>query len=453
MQSRTLVGARPRSRSLLLVCLCLLSSQNRPISNWLVAGTWFKPPRLSSLSVNKQICRRSYQRSSSAPISARWTGKDIALLIDGDVIKTADLGVLLKELGRYGYITIRRIYANAKRLNNKPFLIRLRELDIEPILVPVNGAGNKDTTDMCIAWDAALLSTDPSAITGRKDQQVGIVAVAALDFDYLEIFRQMKKLPAPPRGYFVQPDISLMTSDSKLDQLRSLGVEWIKYRQEETREFNVQVVIDGCNPRIVFERISTTVSPLDGSELKAGDTLSKLGYLSSELATSGILEIKAAAKFFYVNSLGPLVLYPERFRVQQTLIALEAEPESGWIPDPGNLVYIHPIASSSRKKIFGTTQGTQYADGGGPFLMHQSDDLVRRVLVKLGYLSQQHMNTQEAYVEAMSSFWERNKKYMLRAGVQSEETEANKLTEREEVLFSAFTQQLGRQQWRTARKP
>merc|ERR1712032_1631409 len=114
---------------------------------------------------------------------------------------------------------------------------------------------------------------------------------------------------------------------------------------------------------------------------------------------------------------------------------------------------IHPIASLKMKRIFGTSQATQYADGGGPFIMHQSDDLVRRVMVKLGYLSQQNMKKQEAYAEAMSRFWGRNKKYLLAAGVRFEDAEAKKLTERADVLFSAFTQQLGRQHWRTARKP
>ncbi|CAE8594504.1 unnamed protein product [Polarella glacialis] len=322
----------------------------------------------------------------------------------------------------------------------------LKELGITPVLVPVRGS--KDVTDMRIAWDAAILATDPSII-GAEVQNLSAIAVASHDADYLDIIRQLQALRElrrwTPRGYFVKSDISQFHTTFFAESVSECGGSFIQYHVPK-RNATVTVILDGLTSRITFEPTSVGTILL-GTFEETAVQLTALGYISGPDANrSGYLPIIAMAKFFYVNSLGPLVLFPMRSTLVQAVNAFVLEPSRPWIPDPGDLVYIHPVRSVGSKARFGSTQATEFADGGGLFLLRRSRRIVQDVLERLGYTAMQGDKATDA---AISSFWERNQKYLRSAGIQVFEMEGTQCKDREQILYRAFTGQLGRQTWRT----
>jgi len=128
------------------------------------------------------------------------------------------------------------------------------------------------------------------------------------------------------------------------------------------------------------------------------------------------------------------------------LCASQTAPKAGWIPHPGDLLLIHLIAAIGRKKVFGRTNATIFADGGVPFLVHQTDELVSEVLERLGYIHKRSIKNENAFAEALFTFWERSTKYLAKAGIQVQEIEAEKVSKREASIYKAFAKRIGRQQ-------
>ncbi|CAE7762281.1 unnamed protein product [Symbiodinium sp. CCMP2456] len=137
--------------------------------------------------------------------------------------------------------------------------------------------------------------------------------------------------------------------------------------------------------------------------------LNPLGYLRDE---SGYL-IHPMAKFWFPNSLGPFTVFLQRIAMQAVSALREggSEPETGWKAPETRMAFFLPIThrrpTQTKASRFGSSLACSIFEGGGPFLLQDSRDLIARALNRLGYLDS---SLNGDISEALLVFVNRNKK-------------------------------------------
>jgi len=115
-------------------------------------------------------------------------------------------------------------------------------------------------------------------------------------------------------------------------------------------------------------------------------TLCDLGYMDA--ATDPI--IPAIAKFYHVNGIGPLTIWPEMYPRAEVFALLSQQPGKVWTRCRDKLAFVSPRATLTLTKanqdMYGSAQCSSVVRGGGPFILHDSETLVFTFLQRLGYL-------------------------------------------------------------------
>ncbi|CAK8987442.1 Phosphopantothenate--cysteine ligase 1 [Durusdinium trenchii] len=101
--------------------------------------------------------------------------------------------------------------------------------------------------------------------------------------------------------------------------------------------------------------------------------------------------IQAAAKFWFANSLGSLVVFPSQLATISLSDLVRSHGTRGWERYSGELAYILPISNKGKKRDtrvlkYGSSAACAVYQGGGPFILKKSADLATQVLKRLGYL-------------------------------------------------------------------
>ncbi|CAE7290541.1 unnamed protein product, partial [Symbiodinium microadriaticum] len=130
-------------------------------------------------------------------------------------------------------------------------------------------------------------------------------------------------------------------------------------------------------------------SPPAGKEAETVcEFLGPLGYLRDE---SRYL-IHPMAKFWFTNSLGAFTVFPQRIAMQAVCALREGgrEPETGWKAPETRMAFFLPVThrrpTQTKASRFGSSLACSIFEGGGPFLLQDSRDLIARALNRLGYL-------------------------------------------------------------------
>ena len=100
------------------------------------------------------------------------------------------------------------------------------------------------------------------------------------------------------------------------------------------------------------------------------------------------------AKCWFANSLGTLTLFPFHCAISELHQAL-SEKKGHCRGSSSPLAFFFPISSgtptSKQKTTFGGSRAASIFQGGGPFMLHDSDTLPSRLLWRLGYFDD-HLN-------------------------------------------------------------
>ncbi|CAE7715060.1 unnamed protein product [Symbiodinium sp. CCMP2592] len=175
--------------------------------------------------------------------------------------------------------------------------------------------------------------------------------------------------------------------------------------------------------------------------------LHDLGYLPE----SGARLTQSTAKFWFANSLGSLVVFPQQFATQKVCSA--ASGRRRWQRYRDDLVLLLPLASRRRlsqkqQNIYGTSLGWQLYRGGGPVMLKDSKNLVRRAFTKLGYLDA-CLNTdmEEAALLFVNAH---DNTYKLRKVLDLLPSEGDTVAEVIDKLRCAFRSNLTDARWRVA---
>ena len=116
--------------------------------------------------------------------------------------------------------------------------------------------------------------------------------------------------------------------------------------------------------------------------------LHKLGYVGvnrREYLTHSV------AKFWYSNGLGSLTIFPQQCGIKAVCEIASSSPGGKWNKYNNDLALLLPVSSPSKlskdqRGIYGSGLSRQLFQGGGPFMLKDSPDVVYQALEKLGYL-------------------------------------------------------------------
>ena len=117
--------------------------------------------------------------------------------------------------------------------------------------------------------------------------------------------------------------------------------------------------------------------------------------------------VQSVAKFWFTHRLGPVTVFPVPQGCAETFqLVRKAGAEASWVRYKDNLAYFLPVTGSSKKTLkkideFGGMVARQIFKGGGPFVIHDSPDMVAQALSMMGYLDYK-LNADVA--EAMLTF-------------------------------------------------
>eukprot|EP00415_Alexandrium_ostenfeldii_P000960 UN0960 len=296
--------------------------------------------------------------------------------------------------------------------------------------------------DMFMVWDAAMLILAQCTVLGEADCADGLdgLAIASEDEDMLFIFGRVQAYSAMRRRslctYWVKrerPPIGILRA--LRETAESLGAEVVPYSTKGVNRDMTLVTMHGY--LATQSRMSVASSIGEIGQPLVSDASAQLAELGFEGAgRQDTVSNAAVAKFFLVNRLGSVVLYPQDRKLQTVVDVLASGWSRVWVPNPGNLVYIEPVGAQRRGDVASGVD-TEV----GPFILNASEDIVQRVITKMGYLEEREP---EHYECALNWFWEINQRYRRRQRVPA----LDGFPARERALRDAFLGQQGRQQWR-----
>ena len=242
------------------------------------------------------------------------------------------------------------------------------------------------------------------------------IALLTMDTDFVALVRDLKSLGK---------EVAVLTSKWKTGNTRAFeeagATVYLLGQECDANKVRAILESDGSG-RVEFGE------DLPNSRLlelvpEVSDRLLELKYMDHE--RSGL--VPAMAKFWFQNSLGPLVVCPMLSAVERVHQIL-MEERKAWIPYRHDLAFVLPVsggASStsickSDKQKYGNAMSKQIFLGGGPFIVPKSRSLTDDFLRRLRYLDND-MNADPK--EAMLIFlnYTRNKRNLRKTGTMPNE--------------------------------
>lgn len=150
---------------------------------------------------------------------------------------------------------------------------------------------------------------------------------------------------------------------------------------------------------------------LESMHHAAKELLKKLGYIQAE-EESVTSSISAIAKFWFANSLGSLTVYPNQCAVEVLHQTLLRDKSRKWCSSGRNLAFFLPVVGvrkfsgeyKRRVEEHGNELAYKIFEGGGPFVLKDSADMVKGALTRLKYLNLDSRSLNSDVMEAMQVF-------------------------------------------------
>ncbi|CAJ1374913.1 unnamed protein product [Effrenium voratum] len=117
--------------------------------------------------------------------------------------------------------------------------------------------------------------------------------------------------------------------------------------------------------------------------------LERLHYARDEISL-----VPSIAKFWQQHSLGPLPIYPGVLALKSLgeLLLSKTADVKAWQHYDSELAFVLPVSGKTGRppmhdlQMYGSSKATRVFQGGGPFMLTDSEDLAMRVMARLGYL-------------------------------------------------------------------
>ncbi|CAE6969018.1 unnamed protein product [Symbiodinium sp. CCMP2592] len=163
--------------------------------------------------------------------------------------------------------------------------------------------------------------------------------------------------------------------------------------------------------------------------------------------------IPSVAKFWFAHDLGRLTVFPAQAgcaAAHQKI--LYASPGTAWIEYRNDLAFFLPVGDRQAPSRVNAQLGGQLAGaiyrGGGPFIIEDSEDMVREVLHRMGYLDEEFSNDLSEALLTFVSMPENS--YWLRKNCKAMPDPTDTAEDVVEKLRRAFLSHDTSGQWRRA---
>ena len=361
--------------------------------------------------------------------------RDTELLVDADNKSIAEIQAAIAELRRLGHVVKATVFAEPGRERNKKWKQLFSQPGVVFRAVVRNSSTKGEANDDAIAGECLALETCRSSAS---------ISLLVSDMGYLDNVCQMSKKGMAVTVLVPARELSVIR------RYRSVGVQVISLGSQHDNFTTVRAMLhqDGSGQVELAEPIG--FQDMTEDFLQCVNLLQDLGFVQAE----GEYVVHAAAKFWRANSLGALAVYPQQLTVKTlSRLIISDKNNRQWFRHLEKLAIVIPIASSSTmskkdKQKYGSRLAKQVFKGGGPFMLHDSKDMVQQVLTKLAFLDGD-MNADLA--EAMLVFSNApENQYQLRKNLNLLPAAGDTIADVEEKLRHAFLSHLTSGRWRFA---
>lgn len=319
---------------------------------------------------------QTWSRSKSRAVAFQ-ASRRTQLLVDADIhsIESIKQGMnLLKVKGRPVQATL---FAAPGRIENKQWSQFMTEpgIKFQPVV--------RSHDDFSEPNDDAI-PRSISTLSGRDD--IACIAMLTADTDFIEIMVDLED-----RGTSA---IALIPSN-RYEVLR---------RYEEAQVEVLTLDADRCDgPRVraVLDRIGNGSVDL-ADPYESFDNSDRAVSVMAFLEDLGFRErtgysLPAIAKFWFANRLGPLTVFPFQLATLSLHEVIQFQRD-GYARYDKKLAFFLPVAanrgrvSTTRLQKYGNLLAHRVFNGGGPFLLKDSQHLIVESLRRLGYLDDNGLN-------------------------------------------------------------
>eukprot|EP00439_Symbiodinium_sp_Y106_P073678 s678_g13.t4 len=315
------------------------------------------------------------QRRGSA-----WAYKDFygtKLFVDGDTHSISEVKEAIGMLRKKGLDVWTTVYAEPRREDNKNWGEFFKGADTSFCPVPRReDLGEANDEQMMADMRLLACSTARSATSARL-----AIALLTSDTDFLETV-------AFATGLGIDTMVLIPHRHVNTTQAyRGQGFQVMPILQRELCSPKVRAILHGDGSG--SEEEAEGIKPL----------LQDLGYCQP---SPGPREARpflghAAAKLWYNEGLADIEVFPAPLAIATLHQLVQNQGAKGvksgkWQRYHDNLAFVLPCAArrggskASAMRIYGSLRDRQIYQGGGPFILRTSEDLVPRVLQRLGYL-------------------------------------------------------------------
>ena len=306
----------------------------------------------------------------------------IELLVDADTHSIVEIRSGIKTLELESGLVRTSIFGPPGLIQNQ----RWQELFLVPEIVfePVQRASSRkgEANDSAIAARVRALCHSGSTVS---------IAMMISDAGYLDVIQESME---------AGKDIRVVCPENKFNVIRKFGGMGVPIAQvpiSRDSRSRVRAILDEDGEGHVC--LAEPYRAYDSSDIEqtVREFLQKLGCANVE---SRYL-IHSVAKFWLANALGSLTVFPSQCAVEalSEVIAKCANQslDARW-RCPGSMAFFLPMSnvgriSRSQASRYGSSLARAAFQGGGPFILHDSVDIVSKALQKLGYFDSELTTT------------------------------------------------------------
>ena len=329
-------------------------------------------------------CRRDRGRRVVMAASPRMQTK---LLVDADshgIELLRDANSLLKRNSQEVHTTV---FAPPGRTDNKRWAEFLQEPGISFQPVSRSRRHSREPNDEAIVKAMYQLSR-------RSD--IDCIALLTHDAGYIDTLTQLSAVTGSASFVVLLPEDKV----SLISRYQDKGIEVLKLKTiNKDTHSRVRATLHGDGTGSV-----QLTDPYEGVEsLQVSEAvrsfLADLGYARSGVTGTDYLA-PACAKFWYVNELGSLTVFPRQLSTLAVQEVMAQSTSDGWARYRGEMAFFLPMSSLSKitktgRQTYGNKTARGIFRGGGPFLLQDSGQLLSLALERLHYLDND-LNADEA---------------------------------------------------------
>ena len=327
--------------------------------------------------------RRHHWCRCRFPVITLATAQPTDLLVDGDSYSITEVQDAIELLQKRGHAQVQTtVYAAPGRKENR----RWRDFFKSPFIsfCPVGRKEGGEANDERIVRDIR------SKVLKVQEKIPRTFALLTADRDFVDIAREISHVDV---HFLLIIPYRCVTA---IQAFKAIGAHVLPLHRRVECDPKVRAVLRNDGGGSVMKTGPYPFTNVTKEVDAVLPVLEDLGYCPQ----GGVAFLsQAAAKFWYRNSLGSIKVYPAACAIK-AVHRLIQHPGPGrkailsrkWRSYRGDFAYVLPCGSkkggskAAAVREFGSLKARQIFNGGGPFIVYDSQDLAAEVLQRLGYL-------------------------------------------------------------------